>query len=460
LDKPPQRTSRHFDYINEFSTKTQTVTLELGLLNDIAYFLASRSTDVVAVTLRKDLPLTFILAKNRGMPDEKDIASARMFFSSMRDASTWKDVMPSIISYSADRINAALAALASFQFEGFISNEHHYVLGALNEEFGEPAAEHLADLFNTREPLDILERLFYRVRERASFEVDPNCTNNPDELEVQLAKFTALKATAVCLLNSTFLKKQVDMEADWALEYKRRVERVTIYVHGINRLIDRRRRCIKAGSDLPHVWLEYSDRETTHPELQPSDSARTAIKNFAGLLRSYEVVSKDDYHANPISSQLESQWISTINHVRHVVPGMVTCFDKDSDYTVNPRIIGTSTELCVCCAQWLKTYNDFMTYPKPPVWKVREPILSVNAGVDWSLGQRSSERSRRADDAVLGMLLKGVTRVLEDVGLLRKVKLRISARDNFEGDSASEYDSDSESDSDSEYEYGFGSPRR
>jgi hypothetical protein len=424
-------------------------------MNDIAYFLASRSTDVVAVTLRKDLPLTFVLAKNRGMPDEKDITNARVFFSSMRDASTWKDVMPSIMSYGADRINAALAALASFQFEGLVSGERHYVFGALNKEFGEPAAERLAEFFNTREPLNILERLFYRVRERASFEVDPNCTKNPDELNVQLDKFTALKASAECLLNSTFLKRMVDMEADWALEYKSRVERVTSYVHGIGKLIDRRRRCIKAGCDIPYVWLEYSDRETMHAELQPSDSAWTAIKNFAGLLRSYEFVSNDDYHANPVSSQLESQWISTINHVRHVVPRMVTCLDKDSDYTVNPRIIGTNAQLCICCAQWLKKYNDdYRTYPKPPTWKAGNPMLSVDVRMDWGLEQRSTGRRRRADDAVFGMLLKGVTRVLEDVGLLRKVNLPIPACDNFEWDSVSEIDTDSE------YEFDFGSPRR
>ena len=356
-------------------------------MNDIAYFLASRSTDVVVVTLRKDLPLTFILAKHCGMPDEKDITNARVFFSSMRDASTWKDVMPSIMSYGADRINAALAALAGFQFEGLVSGERHYVFGALNKEFGEPAAERLAEFFDTRKPLNILERLFYRVRERASFEVDPNCTKDPDELKVQLDKFTALKASAGCLLNSTFLKKMADMEADWALEYKSQVERVTSYVHGIGQLIDRRRRCIKAGSDIPYVWLEYSDRETMHAELQPSDSAWTAIKNFAGLLRSYEFVSNDDYHANPVSPQLESQWISTINHVRHVVPRMVTCLDKDSDYTVNPRIIGTNAQLYICCAQWLKKYNDdYMTYPKPPAWKASKPILKYINGYFYFTG--------------------------------------------------------------------------
>jgi hypothetical protein len=257
-------TPRFFYYFNQFSpTKTKPIMLELSIMNNIAYFLASRSTDAVAVTLRKNLPLTFVLAKNRGMPDEKDITNARTFFSSMRDASTWKDVMPSIMSYGADRINAALAALASFQFEGLVSGERHYVFGALNEEFKEPAAERLAEFFNTREPLDILERLFYRVRERASFEVDPNCTKDPDELNAQLDKFTALKATAECLLNSNIPQRKVDMEVDWALEYKSRVERVTSYVHGIGQLIDRRRRCIKAGSDIPYVWLEYSDRETS-----------------------------------------------------------------------------------------------------------------------------------------------------------------------------------------------------
>jgi hypothetical protein len=134
---------------------------------------------------------------------------------------------------------------------------------------------------------------------------------------------------------------------------------------------------------------------------------------------------------------------------------MVTCLDKDSDYTVNPRIIGTNAQLCICCAQWLKKYNDdFMTYPKPPTWKASNPMLSVDVRMDWGLEQRSTGRRRRADDAVFGMLLKGVTRVLEDVGLLRKVNLPIPARDNFEWDSVSEIDSDSE------YEFDFGSPRR
>ena len=74
--------------------------------------------------------------------------------------------------------------------------------------------------------------------------------------------------------------------------------------------------------------------------------------------------------------------------------------------------------------------------------------------MDWGLEQRSTGRRRRADDAVFGMLLKGVTRVLEDVGLLRKVNLPIPACDNFEWDSVSEIDSDSE------YEFDFGSPHR
>jgi hypothetical protein len=432
------------------------IALEMKIMNNIAYFLASRYTDTVAVSLRKNLPLTFVLAKGRGtVPDKKDIASARAFFSSMRDASTWKDVLPSIISHGADRVNAALVALASFQFDGLVPGKHRYVPGALNEEFEEPVAERLAEFFSTREPFDILVRLFHRVREHASFEVDPNCTKDSDELKTQLDKFTALNGTAECLLKSTFLTKNIDIEADWALEYRSRVEQVTCYVHGIGQLINLRRRYIKAGSDIPYAWLEeYSDQETKDAELQLSDSAWTAVKNLAdkGLLRSYQFVSSDEYNANPMSSQLESQWVSAVRHVRHVVPRMIIHLDDDSDYTVNPRIIGTSAQLCVCCAQWLKKYNDdFMTYPKPPTWKASKPILSMDFGVDWGLEQKSNGRSRRADDAVFGMVLTGVTRVLENVGLLRKELP--PARDNLQWDSVSE------SESESEYEFDFGSPR-
>ena len=73
---------------------TKADKVELKIMDNIAWFLASRSTDFVTVTLRKDMPLTFVLAKNRGMPDDKDITMAKEFFDSMRDASTWQDVMP------------------------------------------------------------------------------------------------------------------------------------------------------------------------------------------------------------------------------------------------------------------------------------------------------------------------------------------------------------------------------
>ena len=162
--------------------------------------------------------------------------------------------------------------------------------------------------------------------------------------------------------------KNIDIEADWALEYRSRVEQVTCYVHGIGQLINLQRQYIKTGSDIPYAWQEeYSDQETKDAEL--SDSAWTAVKNLAdkGLLRSYQFVSSDEYHANPMSSQLESQWVSAIRPVRHVVPHMIIHLNEDSDYTVNPRIIGTSAQLCVCCAQWLKKYNNnFMTHPNHP----------------------------------------------------------------------------------------------
>lgn len=64
--------------------------------------------------------------------------------------------------------------------------------------------------------------------------------------------------------------------------------------------------------------------------------------------------------------------------------------------------------------------------------------------MDWGLERRSTERRCGADDVVFGMLLKGATRVLEDVGLL--VGLPIPAREW-----------DSGSDSESEYEFDFGS---
>lgn len=411
--------------------------VELKIVDNIAYFLASRSTDVVAVTLRKTLPLTFVLAKNRGMPDETDIATAKAFFHNMRDASSWRDVMPCIIFNGAERINTVLAALSAFQFENILPGETQYVPGELHEEFTEGLAERFADLFRTRETLEILKGLFHRVRDRASFEVDPNRTASPDELNAQLDKFILVTATAECLLLTKFFKEKIKEAVDWALEYRTRVRQVTRYIQGLSDLISIRRRFIVAGSDIHYAWLQDAlevevEQERTVDRIELSDSPLTAIQNLAESLTSYQPISSDEYRANPKSSGLEEQWIPAVRPIRHLVPRMVTYLDKDPFYKAHPRLIGTSSQLCLCCARWLTNYNYSGGWHIK--WMASNPVHRVDIGADWGfIDPGASTSSSRTDIDVYEMVSVRVTRVLEDVGLLREVS-EVSALGDWDMD--------------------------
>src|SRR6266436_5982231 len=180
---------------------TKTDKVELKITDNIASILASCCTDVVIVTLQRNMPLTFVLAKDRGIPDETDKSFAKTFFHAMRDASTWRDVLPCIISNGAKCINKALTALSTFQFEGILDGDTAYVPGDLQEEFSEAFAERFTQVFDTQVPFEILKGLFHRVRDRANFEVDPNCITNSDELNAQLDKFMLVTATVESLLS-------------------------------------------------------------------------------------------------------------------------------------------------------------------------------------------------------------------------------------------------------------------
>ena len=402
--------------------------VELKIMDNIACFLASRSTDVVTVTLHKNIPLTFVLAKNRGMPDEKDKAMAKAFFHAMRDASTWRDVMPCLILNGAERINKALVALTTFQFESVLDSDTPYVPGELEEEFSENFAERFMELFGTRDPLEILKGLFHRVRERANFEVDPTCTTNPDELNAQLEKFILVTATAESFLLTKFLRKNIDEEVDWALEYRARARQVSQYMQGLSDLIAFRRRFILAGSDIRYVWLAdiieaNSGQESEGVPNQLSDSAWTAIQRVSESLRSYESISSDEYQTHPKASGLEEQWTVTTHPIRHVVPRMITHLDRDQFYTAYPRLIGCSTQLCICCARWLTEYDESGGWRRK--WMASNP-KGTDVEANWSLGPWEPGLSSYANNEVYGMVFDRVTRVLKSLGLLREVKVEVS----------------------------------
>jgi hypothetical protein len=416
--------------IEEF-TLTKADKVELNIMENIAFFLTSRNTDVVAVTLHKGIPLTFVLAKNRGVPNEKDMLIAKEFFCGMRDASSWRDVMPCIISNGADRVNKMLVAVSTFQFEGILPGEPPYVAGELYEEFSETVADRFAELFNTRDPLEILKGLFHRVRDRANFEVDPKCTTNPDELSSHLDKFALVTATAECLLLTKFLTEHIDRGVGWALDYRTRVRQVSRYIQGITDLIGFRRRFILAGSNIHYVWLADvhgggSEEEPNGVGLQLSDSAWTAIQNLSGSLRSYEAISNDDYYTNPKSPKLEGQWAPIIQPIRHVVPRMIFHLDRDQFYTAYPRLIGTSAQLCMCCALWLTEYDDSGGWRRK--WKTSNREHGVDIGADWKLdGSAGTRLSLRADNDVYEVVRKRVIEVLKEAGLLQEAEVDVTS---------------------------------
>lgn len=399
---------------------TKADKVELKIVDNIACFLAPRSTDDILVTLHKDMPLTFVLAKNCGIPDERDKAIAKAFFHAMRDASTWRDVLPCLISNGAERINNALIALSMFQFEGILDGDTPYVPSELHEEFSEQFAERFTSLFDTQDPLEILKGLFHRIRDRASFQVEPNHISSSEELNAQLDKFILVTATAESLLLTKFFTK--NEQADWALEYRTRARQVSRYVYGITDLIAFRKRFILAGSDIRYVWLEDIDINEVEPvpnseAIQLSDSAWTAIQRLSESLQSCELISSDEYHAHPKSSLLEEQWMSTIHPIRHAVPRMITLLDKDTSYMAYPRLIGSSAQLCLCCARWLTEYDDSGGWRTK--WMASNPVREIDIGADWALV--GVEAPAWMDGEVYEMVLQRVTRVLKDAELLREL---------------------------------------
>jgi hypothetical protein len=284
------------------------------------------------------------------------------------------------------------------------------------------------ELFHTRDPPKILKCLFHRVRDLATFEFDLNCTTNPDELNAQLFKLTLVTATSESLLLTKLLRENINREVDWAMEYRDRVRQVSRYMQGIADLIAFRRRFFAEGSKIPYVWLEDvhqvdSEQRPKEVDIQLSDSAWAAIQSLSQSLRSYESISADEYHANPNSSILEKQWRPTIHPIRHVVPRMITHLDKDRFYTAHPRLVGTSAQLCLCCARWLTAYDDSGGWHRK--WMTSNPIHGMDVGADWAIGPGAPRFSSRLDDEVYEMVLQRVTGVLKGAGLLREIEIEV-----------------------------------
>lgn len=415
----------------EHSWPTKMNEVELRIMNNVAHFVSASTSSVVCVTLDKTVPLTFLLSKNGGPPSDKDKLLATSFFAAMRDAKTWKDVMPSLFLHQQERINDKLAALSSFPIEDIpdlneeIPSTSSYVPLEAKEEFGMNHVERLAEMFKTMDPLVILKALFARVKARSSFQVVPHLT--PDQAETTSTSLQKLIVTSETLLLTRFMREQLKGEVEWAQEYQRLIREITRYQIGLGELINWRRRFISAGEEIRSMWISGADLEGSD-DLPVSASARAAIEGLSESLLLYQPISSADYQIHPVTYRLEQQWKKTLpSPTHHAIPQTIRRLDGlYPRYTAWPRLLGTSANPCLCCARWLTEYNDHHRQRRCPLgektvhWVTSNPQPRIDVPVGWAFADSLLSRaSSEADDEVYGMVVERVTAVLKKCGLLR-----------------------------------------
>lgn len=407
---------------------------ELRIVNNIANFISKSTADDVCVTLDKVMPLTFLLSKSGGPPEEADKLAAAAFFYRMKDAGTWRDVMHSMLLYQPDRINRALAALSSFPAEGSLEGTFDDDIPALStyeplemtEEFSNAHSERLGRLFETTDPLVIIRGLFNRVRTRSSFRITSNLSVGDLLTNLQL-----LIATSETMLQTRFMREQLKERTEWAQRYRDLLRNVTAYQFGIDELISWRRRFIPEAEDIMFAWLsEDSEGDADAAgDMAVSQIARTAIEGLSESLMTYQPITDVEYQTHPVARRLEQKWRDNLpSPSRHVLPRTISYLDVAyRHYTAWPRVMGSSAPPCVCCARWLTEYNDYHQqryYPngaRATQWITSNPLADVDVPIDWAFSAESGTRaSAVADDEVYGMVLERVTDILKRTGLLRK----------------------------------------
>ncbi|KIN93662.1 hypothetical protein M404DRAFT_487145 [Pisolithus tinctorius Marx 270] len=333
---------------------------EIRILDTLAVALTSGTRgEVIATSFNKREPVTLLLAKNTPC-DATDREAVQELVKRITSPQTqnFENVLPFLFVHCKvnmmNRISKLLKALKEFRSDLQTILGIHGPFSSLAEEFP-GSEEYRAWKYGQRVPSfsEMLHDLLEDIQETArTLNIE-----NPGQPSVDL--FVILSATLSMLQSSRLLRLRSTTEPSVELLHDR-INYVCQYSQGVDSLIVYAKHYFPNG--IPCLWLEA-----------PADSAETIFKLKSG----YKIIIERAFHRTLFPDNVQEllhrqfpykhKWkksvvIKTRVHaeIQLVLYLSKAYFPLDPQ---RPHPIGTSKRSCMCCALWIREYNEqFSTY--------------------------------------------------------------------------------------------------